>query len=99
MAEDELPVFDGVGSDYGWSILAWQFWNGRGYNTPIWLTAPRTRSADIVTLQTLDSYSSPGDTQRKELKPPKSLDISNIQHASPLSKLEPAPEKSQIHTE
>ncbi|MED6220700.1 hypothetical protein PIB30_047315 [Stylosanthes scabra] len=27
------------------------------YNTPIWLTAPRTRSADIVTLQTLDSYS------------------------------------------
>ncbi|MED6190031.1 hypothetical protein PIB30_101749 [Stylosanthes scabra] len=27
------------------------------YNTPIWLTASRTRSADIVTLQTLDSYS------------------------------------------
>ncbi|MED6116791.1 hypothetical protein PIB30_103461, partial [Stylosanthes scabra] len=26
------------------------------YSTPIWLNAPRTRSADIVTLQTLDSY-------------------------------------------
>ncbi|MED6189984.1 hypothetical protein PIB30_101305, partial [Stylosanthes scabra] len=38
---------------------------------------------------------SPGDTQRKELKPPESLDHSNLEHASPLSKLEPAPEKSQ----
>ncbi|MED6108945.1 hypothetical protein PIB30_029044 [Stylosanthes scabra] len=29
MAEDELPVFDGIGSGYGWSISAWQFWNSR----------------------------------------------------------------------
>ncbi|MED6224856.1 hypothetical protein PIB30_088190 [Stylosanthes scabra] len=28
--EDELPVFDGIGSGYGWSILAQQFWNARG---------------------------------------------------------------------
>ncbi|MED6150236.1 hypothetical protein PIB30_070466 [Stylosanthes scabra] len=30
MAEDELPTFDGIGSGYGWSISAWQFWNSRG---------------------------------------------------------------------
>ncbi|MED6138119.1 hypothetical protein PIB30_071237 [Stylosanthes scabra] len=28
--EDELPVFDGIGSGYRWSILAQQFWNARG---------------------------------------------------------------------
>ncbi|MED6186353.1 hypothetical protein PIB30_065819 [Stylosanthes scabra] len=27
---DELPMYDGISSGYGWSILAWQFWNGRG---------------------------------------------------------------------
>ncbi|MED6123924.1 hypothetical protein PIB30_054158 [Stylosanthes scabra] len=26
----ELPAFDGIGSGYGWSILAQQFWNARG---------------------------------------------------------------------
>ncbi|MED6212235.1 hypothetical protein PIB30_081319 [Stylosanthes scabra] len=34
---------------------------------------------------------------REELKPPESLDHSNLQHALPLSKLEPAPEKSEIY--
>ncbi|MED6138862.1 hypothetical protein PIB30_078426 [Stylosanthes scabra] len=42
-------------------------------------------------------HSSPGHTQRKELKPPESLDRNNLQHASPLSKPELAPEKSEIY--
>ncbi|MED6152675.1 hypothetical protein PIB30_094345 [Stylosanthes scabra] len=28
--EDELPVFNGIGGGYGWSISAWQFWNSKG---------------------------------------------------------------------
>ncbi|MED6210018.1 hypothetical protein PIB30_060129 [Stylosanthes scabra] len=28
--EDELPIFDGIGNGYGWSISAWEFWNRRG---------------------------------------------------------------------
>ncbi|MED6159681.1 hypothetical protein PIB30_044469 [Stylosanthes scabra] len=27
---NELPMFDGISSGYGWSILAHQFWNSKG---------------------------------------------------------------------